>query len=882
MIDIVNNEQFNVLKKHIGKRKGNETLSVLQHLQDVYSVGKYIYSNVLCEDVKEHLKNEIDKPEEFFYFICLVHDIGKFSKDFQNQILENNNESNHVSLGGEIMYNYYYDNFDNFIGDDFDYKNTVVHEVICSHHGFSRYNDPSNKNYELYEEGLEELERCKFIEYIIEQLNLEVKDILLKISKINYSTVKILSGLLILSDWIGSNIEIFPHTCGDISEERELNAIKQLNKYFNVNELLKYDDSDIFYKDIFGFLPSEFQKNVFNCVDVVNNRLFIIEAPTGSGKTEAALSIAYRYLSSTIRNGIYVAMPTCATSNALFARYSNFLNKIYNTNDINLKLQHSKSDLFFEKNKKQNENYLDSNTFDFKLSGLNNFVIGTVDHVLKTSLSIKHFTMLQTAVINHVLIFDEVHSYDYEMRKILLSTITDLSQTNTPIIILSATLDKEFKNKIKEAYNTVLDNDNSVKDKRNKPFQLYKDKNDLIKEINGYDYFKEQAKDVYINLKLQDEEYNDVEKDVDSIYNKIMEMGCKGYYGIIVNTVKRSQDIYNGLINKGININNIKLLHSRFISCEKEIITSSIINRLGKSGFKDRKDDFYIVVSTQIVEQSIDIDFDCLFTDLSPMDALLQRIGRLHRHEQNNKIRPEKLKEPKCFILNSKKVVHNKEFSTAPYATYVINKSHRLLREIEIECNNNNNNNNNDGFFILKNNDTQQLVNETYLYKEGESLFNNENLGYEKFKSIIYNSENEAHKNIDSNRNLLNLEANDDVSVRNTLITMEVCCLLKDYNSEKYYSIIDGNEVSITEDNILKLMENSITLPNKLIKACDGYNNLKNTLYDIDDNFIRKNKKFIPLIFDINDFNGQKIIKSIIIGKYNISYDKEIGLIIDG
>lgn len=865
MIDIVNNEQFSVLKKHIGKRKGNETLSVLQHLQDVYSVGKYIYNNVLCEDVKEHLKKEINKPEEFFYFICLIHDIGKFSKDFQNQILENNNKSNHVSLGCEIMYNYYYDNFDNFIGNDFDYKNTVVHELLCSHHGFSRNNDSSDITSDLYEEELEELEKCKFIEYIIEQLNLEVKDILLKISKINYSTVKILSGLLILSDWIGSSIEFFPHTCGGVS------------KYFNFNQVLKYDDADIFYKDIFGFSPSEFQKDVFNCVDVVNNRLFIIEAPTGSGKTEAALSIAYRYLSSNVRNGIYIAMPTCATSNALFGRYNNFLNKIYNTNDINLKLQHSKSDLFFDKNKKQNENYLDSNTFDFKLSGLNNFVIGTVDHVLKTSLSIKHFTMLQTAVINHVLIFDEVHSYDYEMRKILLSTITDLSQTNTPIIILSATLDKELKNKIKEAYNTVLDNDNSVKDKRNKPFQLYRDKSDLIKEINGYDYFKEQAKDVYINLKLQDEEYNDVEKDVDSIYNEIMEMGCKGYYGIIVNTVKRSQDIYNGLINKGINTNNIKLLHSRFISGEKEIITSSIINRLGKSGFKDRKDDFYIVVSTQIVEQSIDIDFDCLFTDLSPMDALLQRIGRLHRHEQNNKIRPDNLKEPKCFILNSKKVVHNKEFSTAPYATYLINKSHRLLRKIEIECNNN------DGFFILKNNDTQQLVNETYLYKEGESLFNNENLGYEKFKSIIYNSENEAYKNIDNNRNLLNLEANDNVSVRNTLITMEVCCLLKDYNSEKYYSIIDGKEeVSITEDNILKLLENSITLPNKLIKACDGYNNLKNTLYDIDDNFIRKNKKIIPLIFDINDFDGQKIVNPIIIGKYNISYDKEIGLIIDG
>lgn len=877
MINLISNKQFSILKKYFGKRKGNETLSVLQHLQDVYSVGKYIYNNIVCEDIKEHLKNEINRPEEFFYFICLIHDIGKFSKDFQNQILENNNKSNHVSLGSEIMYNYYYDNF-----NEENYDRTVVHEVICSHHGFSRDNDSSGITSDLYEEGLEELEKCKFIEYIIEQLNLEVKDILLKISKINYSTVKILSGLLILSDWIGSNIEIFPHTCGDISEERELNAIKQLNKYFNFNELLKYNDADIFYKDIFGFSPSEFQKDVFNCVDVVNNRLFIIEAPTGSGKTEAALSIAYRYLSSNVRNGIYVSMPTCATSNALFARYNNFLNKIYNTNDINLKLQHSKSDLFFEKNKKQNENYLDSNTFDFKLSGLNNFVIGTVDHVLKTSLSIKHFTMLQTAVINHVLIFDEVHSYDYEMRKILLSTITDLSQTNTPIIILSATLDKEFKNKIKEAYNTVLDNDNSVKDKRNKPFQLYRDKSDLIKEINGYNYFKEQAKDVYINLKLQDEEYNDVERDVDSIYNKIMEIGCKGYYGIIVNTVKRSQDIYNGLINKGININNIKLLHSRFISGEKEIITSSIINRLGKSGFKDREDDFYIVVSTQIVEQSIDIDFDCLFTDLSPMDALLQRIGRLHRHEQNNKIRPENLKEPKCFILNTKKVVHNKEFSTAPYATYLINKSHRLLRKIEIECNNNKNNNNNDGFFILKNNDTQRLINETYLYKEGESLFNNENLGYEKFKSIIYNSENEAYKNIDSNRNLLNLEANDDVSVRNTLITMEVCCLLKDYNSEKYHSIIDGEEVSITEDNMLKLLENSITLPNKLIKACDGYNNLKNTLYDIDDNFIRKNKKIIPLIFDVNDFEDQKIIKPIIIGKYNISYDKEIGLTIDG
>jgi CRISPR-associated endonuclease/helicase Cas3 len=142
----------------------------------------------------------------------------------------------------------------------------------------------------------------------------------------------------------------------------------------------------------------------------------------------------------------------------------------------------------------------------------------------------------------------------------------------------------------------------------------------------------------------------------------------RGVVGIIVNTVKRSQEIYNNLA--GIyGSKNIRLLHSRFVSTDRAAKENELKNTIGKNG--DRPE-FRIIVGTQVLEQSLDIDFDLLITELSPIDLLLQRIGRLHRHSRDN--RPSGMKNPRCLIIpaddNSKKI----------YGEYLLMRTEKRLQ----------------------------------------------------------------------------------------------------------------------------------------------------------------------------------------------------------
>lgn len=186
------------------------------------------------------------------------------------------------------------------------------------------------------------------------------------------------------------------------------------------------------------------------------------------------------------------------------------------------------------------------------------------------------------------------------------------------------------------------------------------------------------TKKICIDMSLQ-KEYQDPEnheKDIQAVIAKIYELGTYGYYGIIVNTVKRAQ-AFGKALKEEFGDDTVIVLHSCFDASHRSNIERRLIALFGKKGrdeaylkemFKDGKfqlrdgKHFKIVISTQIVEQSLDIDFDCMFTDLCPMDALMQRAGRLHRHSQkdendktqdDNHYRPEKMKTPMCFVMQA-------------------------------------------------------------------------------------------------------------------------------------------------------------------------------------------------------------------------------------
>lgn len=165
--------------------------------------------------------------------------------------------------------------------------------------------------------------------------------------------------------------------------------------------------------------------------------------------------------------------------------------------------------------------------------------------------------------------------------------------------------------------------------------------------------------------------YTSEENAAELIKKYLSDGGCAG---IILDTVGGAQDMYESLKLKLPSDFTVLLLHSRFLPKDRSKIEDNVISLVGKSS-KDRNK--IVIVGTQVLEQSLDLDFDILFTEKCPIDLLLQRIGRLHRHKRNN--RPFKIKDAVCYIFNDENACKKASY---PYDSYILRRTDECLNSI--------------------------------------------------------------------------------------------------------------------------------------------------------------------------------------------------------
>ena len=146
-------------------------------------------------------------------------------------------------------------------------------------------------------------------------------------------------------------------------------------------------------------------------------------------------------------------------------------------------------------------------------------------------------------------------------------------------------------------------------------------------------------------LKLLDEERISVLK------IELREGGCAG---VILNTVKRAQE-FTELVKEQLPEYDVILIHSQFLMPDRAEVEQEILRRTGKTSDPEQRNRL-IVVGTQVLEQSLDIDFDVMITDLCPIDLLLQRIGREHRHK--GRVRPQPLQNARCYVLTETNAIY--------------------------------------------------------------------------------------------------------------------------------------------------------------------------------------------------------------------------------
>ena len=486
-----------------------------------------------------------------------------------------------------------------------------------------------------------------------------------ELPSIGDSEAVILSGLVIMADWIASNEAYFPlitynQKAPDDMKERAVLAMEKIELPPTWRPA-GYEDICALSKDRFGFYPNVIQEKVIEAVlDSAEPGLFILEAPMGIGKTEAALLAAEEFTEDRT-SGVLFALPTQATANSIFSRIIEWGKGQAEQNTLSIRLAHGMANL--------NEEYLalmdngkhadcivddyENNRLivhDFfqgsKQALLADFVVSTVDQILLASLKQKHFMLRHLGLCGKVVIIDECHAYDAYMNEYLERTLQWLGAYRTPVIMLSATLPYKQRSAFIDAYmrNKKSSNDETWRKAMGYPLLTWTDGREVYQEKIAYSGIK---RDVIIEtIYRSDMILEQAPKIIRIIEESLHDGGC---VAVVLNTVKRAQ-LLALEIKKALPDKHMILLHSRFISEDRIEYEKELLSCAGKQSEKADRDGL-IVIGTQVIEQSLDFDVDLMITDLCPMDLLLQRIGRLHRHAIHDDIRPDVLKHPKCYVL---------------------------------------------------------------------------------------------------------------------------------------------------------------------------------------------------------------------------------------
>lgn len=465
----------------------------------------------------------------------------------------------------------------------------------------------------------------------------------------------LLSGLLIMADWIASNTTYFPlldldNTGRSLSyPHRVQEAWSRLSLPDQWEPSLLSMDRDTFHLR-FGFDFNSVQQCVLQAVEHSRQPgIYILEAQMGVGKTEAALGAAELLASRLGCGGIFFGLPTQATSNGIFPRLKQWAQQQSQQAQHGIRLAHGMAQLneaytaLFQGHAIQNEDdaatglVVHSWFEGRKQALLADFVIGTVDQLLMAALKQKHIMLRHLGLDGKVVIIDECHAYDTYMNRYLDRALNWLGTYGVPVILLSATLPAQRRTQLIQAYqnqDAALQSNLSWQTNQAYPLLTWTDGPGVHQcaiPVDG------PSRCVEIR--------NGTVQMLREILTPAMTHG--GCVGVLVNTVGQAQALAQQLRTSFPN-NRVILIHSRLLMADRTRREAELLTLLGKTSTPSQRQGL-IVVGTQILEQSLDIDFDFMVTQLCPMDLLLQRLGRLHRH---NRVRPEGLETPECVILD--------------------------------------------------------------------------------------------------------------------------------------------------------------------------------------------------------------------------------------
>jgi CRISPR-associated endonuclease/helicase Cas3 len=467
----------------------------------------------------------------------------------------------------------------------------------------------------------------------------------------------ILSGLIVLSDWIASNPSLFP--LGDTGDDPEAYVLVSREKAQKAVAGLGFDASIDWtglrqFSEVWpGFdslRPIQAKCEQYGLGSLPPG-LMVIEAPMGEGKTEAALYMATRWLSQTRSGGLYVALPTAATSNQMYGRVQAMLEKHAPGAAKSTRLVHGMAWLLDEESPEKAPALADASreeaetALDWfrprKRSLLSSYAVGTIDQALMSVLNVRHGFLRLFGLTGKVLVIDEVHAYDAYMSEILSLLLKWCGTMRVPVILLSATLPRAKRESFVLDYAPqAVFSERSGRESA--PYPLF-----TWVRASGGNVLEESvppsARSLNVELRGEEGYLGEPEKVADLVAARITNGGC---IAVIANTVDSAQRIFGALrerLKDEADPPRLILYHARFTPARRQEIEAEVLAAFDNRSLQPDKPDYCerphkaILVATQVVEQSLDLDFDEMFSEIAPIDLILQRLGRLHRHERQHR-----------------------------------------------------------------------------------------------------------------------------------------------------------------------------------------------------------------------------------------------------
>jgi CRISPR-associated endonuclease/helicase Cas3 len=452
-----------------------------------------------------------------------------------------------------------------------------------------------------------------------------------------------LAGLAVLADWLGSDQSVFSYVTEPMSLQEYWREFA-LPRARQQVERLGFDKPKLAtafpgVRQFFGFEPTPLQSWAEQVEISESAQLFILEDVTGAGKTEAAITIAHRLLGQGLAEGVYFGLPTMATSNAMYSRIAGYYLRWFREDESpSLILAHGaqrlhnafQSTVFSDQPKDLNYRaeersasavcnqwFADSR----KRALLADVGVGTVDQTLMGVLPFRHQSLRVVGMAKKVLIVDEIHACDDYMMTLLCALLELHAQQGGYAVLLTATLPVSMRKKLTGSWMRGLGIE-GVQFPYHDDFPLATTANS-----KGLNETKLATRDSVVRG-LAVEHVSDQSKVVDVLLAAAKRGQCACW---IRNTVDDAIDAYEWLRARVDDPDLVLLFHSRFTMADRQRIENQALDWFGKSsGVADRAG--RILIGTQVLEQSLDICMDVMVSDLAPIDLLIQRAGRLHRH----------------------------------------------------------------------------------------------------------------------------------------------------------------------------------------------------------------------------------------------------------